>query len=144
VDALVSLAEQERQLLAELDGLPDAPARFAWLVERARRGPALPPECRTEAHRVPGCLARLWVVPEFREGRCHFRSESDSLVVKAVAGLLCDFYSARSPAEIVAHPPGFLGSLGLAHLLTASRRTGLLRAWDFIRAFAGSHLPAQP
>jgi cysteine desulfuration protein SufE len=139
VDAPVTLAEQERRLLAELGALRDPQARFAWLVERARQRPALPAEFRTDAHRVPGCLARLWLVPEFQGGRCQFRSESDSLVVKAIAGLLCDFYSGRAPEEIVAHPPGFLGALGLAQLLTSTRRTSLHRVWDLMCDFARAH-----
>lgn len=136
MDAPVTLAEQERRLLAELGALRDPQARFAWLVERARHRDALPAELRTDDHLIPGCLARLWVVPEFRGGRCHFRSESDSLVVKAVAGLLCDFYSGRAPEEIMAHPPGFLGSLGLAQLLTSTRSKSLHRVWERIREFA--------
>lgn len=141
VDAPVTLAEQERRLLAELGALRDPQARFAWLVERARQRETLPAGLRTDDHLIPGCLARLWVVPDFRGGHCHFRSESDSLVVKAVAGLLCDFYSNRVPAEILAHPPGFLGSLGLAQLLTSTRSKSLHRVWERMCEFARGHQP---
>ncbi len=95
---------------------------------------------RNDAHRVEGCLARLWFVPHFREGRCHYESESDSLIVKAVAGLLCEFYSGHTPAEILAHPPDFLPRLGITQHLTPNRRNGLSRVWDKIRDFAAAQV----
>ena len=91
---------------------------------------------RVEAFRVEGCLSKLWFVPEFRDGRCWFRSESDSLFVKAMAGLLCDFYSGHTPEEIAALEPDFLRNVGFSHHLTPSRRNALGRVWQKIRAFA--------
>ena len=135
----MTLDEKERQLAGELDGLPDAPARLAWLIERARQRLMLPPELRLDAYLVEGCLSKLWFVTEFRDGRCWFRSESDSLVVKSVAGLLCDFYSGHPPAEIVNHPPIFLSSVGIPHYLTPNRRGTMGRVWEKIKAFAEKH-----
>ena len=135
----VTLNEKERQLAAELVPLPDASARLAWLIERARQRPMLPAELRLDRYLVEGCLSKLWFVTEFRDGRCWFRSESDSLVVKSVAGLLCDFYNGHPPAEIVKHPPVFLSSVGIPHYLTPNRRGTMGRVWEKIRAFAERH-----
>ena len=123
----VTLDEKQRQMAGELAPLPDAPARLAWLIERARLRPMLPAELRLDRHLVEGCLSKLWFVTEYRDGRCWFRCESDSLVVKSVAGLLCDFYSGHTPAEIVKHPPAFLGAVGLPHYLTPNRRSTMGR-----------------
>ena len=79
----MTLPDKQKRLLAELAPLEDAPARLAWLIERARERPLLPAEFRIDSNRVEGCLSKLWFVPEFRDGRCWFRSESDSLFVKA-------------------------------------------------------------
>jgi cysteine desulfuration protein SufE len=136
----MTLAEKQRELEATLARLKDGQERLAWLVEQARRRPLLPAELRKEAHRVEGCLVRLWFVPEFREGRCWFRAESDSLIVKAIAGLLCDLYSGQAPEEIVAHHPRFLGELGITQHLTPNRRNGLSRVWEKIRGFAQGQL----
>jgi len=138
----MTLAEQQKQLLATLAPLKDAQARFAWLVEQARQRPILPPEFRTDAYRVQGCLAKLWFVPEFRDGLCYFRSESDSLVVKSIAGLLCDFYSGHEPAAVAAHHPDFLTSVGITQHMTPNRRHTLTRIWEQIREFALSKAAA--
>ena len=133
------LAENQQQLLATLRSLKDPQERLAWLLEQARARPLLAAELRTEAALVPGCLARLWFVPSLREGRCYFQSESDSLIVKAVAGLLCEFYSGQLPGEILAQPEDLLRAAGITEHLTPNRRNGLGRVVALIRDFAQRH-----
>lgn len=135
-----SLAERQRELCARLAALPNLQQRLNWLVELARARPPLEEALRTERHRVTGCLARLWFVPEWREGACWFRADSDSLIVKAVAGLLCDFYCGQPPASILAHDPGFLAAYGIDQHLTPNRRNALARVWTEIQHFARSQL----
>lgn len=130
------LATRRDALLARLGGFRQSQERLQWLVEQARQRPALATELKTEAHRVPGCLANLWLVAEVREGRCHFQCDSDSQIVRAVAGLLCDFYSGATPADVLALPPDFLEAVGINQHLTANRRNVLSRVWERIRACA--------
>jgi cysteine desulfuration protein SufE len=132
----VNLAEKQLQLTAELAALKSGQDRLALLVARAKRQPSLAPALRVEANLIPGCLAKLWFVPQAKGGRCFFACDSDSLIVKAIAGLLCEFYSGHTPAEILAHDPQFLGPLGITQHLTPNRRNALARVWDSIRQFA--------
>jgi len=138
----VTLPEKQQRLLDELAPLADSQARLAWLVDRARSQPLLPAQLRTDAHRIEGCLSKLWFVPEFRDGRCWFQAESDSLFVKATAGLLCEFYSGETPGAILAQEPEFLRRLGFSHHLTPHRRSTLDRVWQKIRDFAAHQVPA--
>ena len=82
------LADKQKQLIADLAALKSGQDRLALLVEQARKSPALPASERVEANLIPGCLAKLWFVAQLREGRCYFDCDSDSQVVKGVAGLL--------------------------------------------------------
>jgi cysteine desulfuration protein SufE len=145
VDAVVTppLAARRDALLAQLGGFRHPQERLQWLVEQARQRPPLAAELKTEAHRVPGCLANLWLVAETREGSCHFQCDSDSQIVRAVAGLLCDFYSGASPAELLALPPDFLEQVGINQHLTANRRNVLSRVWERIRGFAAEQRTEQ-
>lgn len=136
----MNLAEKQQRLAAELSRLKNGQDRLALLVERVRKLPPLPLELRVEQKLIPGCLAKLWFVSEFRDGKCFFACDSDSLVVKAIAGLLCDFYSGQPPAEILAHDPGFLAPLGITQHLTPNRRNALAKVWERIRQFAQQNL----
>ena len=134
------LAEKQIQLTAELSALKNGQDRLALLVERAKKMPPPPPELRVPENLVPGCLAKLWFISEFRDGKCFFACDSDSLVVKAIAGLLCEFYSGHAPAEILAHDPKFLAPLGITQHLTPNRRNALSKVWERIRLFAGTNV----
>ena len=132
----MTLAEKQQQLTAELAALKNGQDRLALLVERAKKIPPLAPELRVEENLIPGCLAKLWFVPQCRDGKYFFVCDSDSLVVKAVAGLLCEFYSGQAPTEILAHDPKFLAPLGITQHLTPNRRNALGKVWERIRQFA--------
>jgi len=135
----MSLAEKQVELTAQLAALKNGQDRLALLVERAKKNPPLPPELRGVENLIPGCLAKLWFTSKFCDGKCFFACDSDSLVVKAIAGILCDFYSGHAPAEILAHGPEFLAPLGITQHLTPNRRNALAKVWERIRQFAQAH-----
>lgn len=135
----MTLAEKQQQLTVQLAALKNGQDRLALLVEQAKTRSSLPTEFRTEENLIPGCLAKLWFVPELHDQKCFFKCDSDSLVVKAVAGLLCEFYSNQPPAQILAHDPKFLAPLGITQHLTPNRRNALSKIWERIREFAAAN-----
>lgn len=134
------LLSRRDHLLADLQLWPDPHARLEYLMDLARERPALAPEFQTDEFRLEGCLSNLWIRPEFRAGRCWFPCEADSLVVKSIAGLLCEFYSDATPADILALDPTFLKEAGITQHLSSNRRNALTRVWGVIKTFATRHL----
>lgn len=137
----MTITQKQRELSDKLSGFKSAQDRLAYVVGRGRVAPPLEQECRIEANRVPGCLAAVWFVAQFKDGRCEFRADSDSAVVKGIAVLLCEFYSGQLPEEIVRTSPDFLVDFGITQHLTPNRRNSLGRIWESIRACASTHLP---
>jgi cysteine desulfuration protein SufE len=135
----MTLADKQRELSAQLSRFKNGQDRLASLVARARAQKEFPVEQRSDANLIPGCLAKLWFVTEFRDGNCFFAADSDSLIVKAIAGLLCEFYSGQPPSEILAHDPSFLAPIGITQHLTPNRRNALAKIWSRIHDFAAEH-----
>lgn len=135
-----SIDSKVSSLLAPILATRDPQQRLARLVELAKARPLLADALRLDVHRVDGCQVRIWFVPEFRDGRCWFQSDSDAITLKALVGLLCEVYSGRTPAEITAHEPRFLDDLGVLKQLAESRRATVLRVADKIRDFAAARL----
>lgn len=142
----MTLAEKKSDLVERLSFLDNAQERLGYIVDAARKQPHLPPEVRTDQYRVEGCLSNLWFLAEFRDGRCYYKTDADSQIVRAIAGLLSDFYSGATPEEILRQDPSFLSEVGITQHLSPNRRNGLGRLWEKIRNFALQHLqaPAQP
>ncbi len=139
----VEAADRGDSPTAALAALKDPQARLSWLVEWARRQPALPAELRLDCHRVAGCQVRVWWIAELRDGRCWFRTDSDAVTLKALAGFLGHYYNGRRPSEIVTGPRSPLERLGLYRQLAESRQATLHRIEDQIHTWAGS-LEARP
>ena len=137
----MSLATKQAQMIADLSVIDDPQERLAVVVDRARNRPPLPDTERTEAHRVKGCVSLAWVVGEVRGGRCYFRCDADSPLVRGLIVLLCDFYSDATPAEVFATEPELFEQLNLARNLSPTRLNGLGSVRAAIRTFAGNHLP---
>lgn len=134
-----SLQDRESDLFGRLTALRDPQARFAWAVEQARLRPSLPDALRLDGYRVQGCLVRLWLVPEFRDGRCWFQTDSDAATLRAFSGILCDLASGLPPEDLVDWTPAFLDRLGLLRQLADNRRATIGRVVALIRGFAAAH-----
>ena len=134
------LTEKLQRLAEDFAVLPDNQERLSVVTDRARRLPPLPAADRTEAHRVPGCVSVVWLVGELRhDGRCHFRSDAESPLVRGLVAFVCEFFNGAPAAEIAASDADPLEALGLAANLSPTRRNGLAAVRAAIRAFAQAH-----
>lgn len=134
----MTVAAREAALIADLALLPSWQERLEELLRRDRRRRGLDPAERREAHRVPGCVSRVWLVAAREGDRCRFRSDAEAPAVRALIGTLAALYDDVPAAEAAAHEPTFLAALDLEKHLTGTRRDALGRARDAIRAFAAA------
>ena len=135
----MTLAEKRDKLVTNLRYFDDPQDRLANVVDAAKQRPALPDLFKKDANKIEGCLSNLWFVPEFLEGRCWFRSDADSMIVRGIAGLLTEFYSGEMPEEVLRIDPSFLAQAGITQHLSQNRKNGLGRIWQKIQRFAAEH-----
>ena len=139
----MTLAEKQQQMIDDLALIENPQERFSAVVDRARSRPPLPEAERSEANRVKGCVSLAWITAEVRDGRCHFRCDADSPLVRGLLVLLCDLYSGATPAEVAGTEPVLLEQLGLAQNLSPTRLNGLRSVVATIHAYAKSVAHAQ-
>jgi cysteine desulfuration protein SufE len=132
----VELREKLDRLRDELAPFDDPQERLSHLVDRARRGPRLAPEERTDANRVTGCVSVVWLAGTAGPGGCAFRAHADSPVVQALLALLCDFFSGAQAADVAACELDPLAELGISRGLSPTRVNGLASARTRLRAIA--------
>ncbi len=134
----MGLQEKRQQLIDEMSYLPDRFERFSYVVDYAKDRPPLPPELRLDSFRVEGCQSQLWMVPEWRDGKCTFQADSDSAIVKGIATIICDYFSGETPETILAGDVEFLREVGVDQHLSSNRRNGLGKVEERIKRFAHS------
>ena len=132
----MTLEEKKQQLIDELSIIEDPHERLAYIIERARDYPALDEEYKIDTFKIEGCQSALWLYPRFEQNQCRFQADSDAVITKGIAGLLAELYDEATPEEILAHPPDFLGEVGITQHLTPNRRNGLTNLWQRIKGYA--------
>ena len=114
------------ELVEEFDLLGDWEGRIEYVIELGKDLEPLPEADRTEANKVPGCAAQVWLAVRPRDGRLHFLADSDSALSKGNIALLLRLYSGREPEEILGFDArAALERLGLPSALTRQRANGL-------------------
>lgn len=137
------LAEKHQQWVTKLRAFRDSQERMSYLVKRARESQPFPEAKKDEAHRITGCVSKLWFDAEIVDGRCLFSCDSDSAMVKGVAVLLCEFYSGATPSEILCYEGDALAESGIQGHLSQNRRNGLAQVRQRIRDFAAEAAAAE-
>lgn len=135
----MTLAEKKQQLVDDLSIIEDPHERLGYIIDIGKSGEGLDESCQTDQYRIEGCISNLWLVPEMVEGKCIFRTDSDAMVTKGFASLLCNLYSNHSPEEILTVNPSFLSEVGITQHLSPNRRNGLTQVGERIMSFAKFH-----
>jgi len=114
------------ELVEEFDLLGDWEGRIEYVIDLGKGLAPLPDADRTEAHKVAGCAAQVWLATRREGDRLIFAADSDSALSKGNIALLLRLYSGRTPAEILAFDArAALDRLGLPSALTRQRANGL-------------------
>jgi cysteine desulfuration protein SufE len=119
---------EEQQLIAEDFSLfDDWREKIEYVLDLGRRLDSLREHERTEANKVRGCQAQVWMVAELDEasGRVAIRADSDAFIVRGLIALLLRLYANRPAEEILANPPTVFEEIGLGSHLSPTRANGL-------------------
>lgn len=130
----MTVHENQLRIIDDLLFIPDVQERLSILVSRAKS--TLPESDKTDAHLVRGCVSRVWLVPEVREGRCYFRYDADSPMVKGLVGVLCEVYEGGLASEVASEEPVIWERLGFTKQVTPTRLNGLAAVRAVIRQAA--------
>jgi cysteine desulfuration protein SufE len=113
--------------------------RLGAVVDRGRRNAPFSADERIDAHRVQGCVSQVWLICEYRDGRCYFRCDAEGPLVKGLVAFLCAYHDGVTPAGILADDTDPLVELGLLKNLSPTRQNGLAAVRAAIRSFAQAH-----
>lgn len=131
-----SPAEAQAAIRDEFAFFSDWSERYQYLIDLGRKLPDLPPELKTEEHRLLGCQSMVWIVGSGDTDRLDFHAISDSAIVSGLVYLALRVYSGRSAGEIVATDADYIADIGLAKHLSPTRNNGLTALLAFIRETA--------
>src|SRR6476660_9291059 len=107
--------------------LVDAEERYRLLIDLGRELEPMPKPLKTDATKVRGCSASVWVYPTADDdGRLHFLADSNAAITKGIVALILSAVQDK-PAKEVAQidVTGALAPFELRKHLSANRTQGV-------------------
>ncbi len=112
--------------------------RYRLLIDLGRKLDPMPDALKTDATRVRGCAASVWVYPTTTpDRRLHFLADSNAAITKGIVALVLSAVQDRSAAEVAATDiAARLAPFELARQLSANRTQGVPNMIELIRTTA--------
>ncbi|GLR48425.1 SufE family protein [Sphingomonas astaxanthinifaciens] len=107
--------------------LLDGEERYRLLIDLGRELEPMPDALKTDATKVRGCSASVWVYPTQAEGdRLHFLADSNAAITKGIVALVLSAVQDRPAAEIAATDiVAALDPFDLSRQLSSNRTQGI-------------------
>ena len=120
--ALPSLSD-----LAEEYEFLDSEDRYRLLIDLGRKLDPMPDALKTDATKVRGCSASVWVYPTQEEGNAlHFLADSNAAITKGIVALVIAAVQDRPAAEVASMDvPAALEPFDLRNQLSSNRTQGV-------------------
>ena len=100
--------------------------RYRLLIDLGRKLEAMPDALKTDATKVRGCSAAVWVYPTVNEGRLHFLADSNAAITKGIVALVLAAVQDRPAAEVAALDiAAALAPFDLTRQLSSNRTQGV-------------------
>ena len=122
----------------------DGDERYRLLIELGRELDAMPDALKTDATKVRGCSASVWVYPTLQDeadGRLHFLADSNAAITKGIVALVLSTVQDKPAAEVAATDIAeTLAPFDLKNQLSSNRTQGVPNMIALIRETASRYV----
>ena len=122
----------------------DGDERYRLLIELGRELDAMPDALKTDATKVRGCSASVWVYPtqqDEADGRLHFLADSNAAITKGIVALVLSTVQDKPAAEVAATDIAeTLAPFDLKNQLSSNRTQGVPNMIALIRETASRYV----
>jgi cysteine desulfuration protein SufE len=132
----MSIEEKVENYKKTLELFPNDQEKYQYLIEQAKESNEFPEELRQDSFKVHGCQSQVWLVPEQKEEKLHFLSDSDALISKGLVTLIASIYSDETAEEIASSEIDLMEEFDLGVILSPARRNGAYSMLKTIKEYA--------
>ena len=120
----MSIQEKVEGYKKTLALFPNPQEKYQYLIEQAKKSEDFPTELRIDEFKVNGCQSQVWLVPEEKDNKLYFKSDSDALIAKGLVTLIASIYSDEAPKDILNSEIDLMEEFELGVILSPARRNG--------------------
>ncbi|GAA4717658.1 SufE family protein [Sphingomonas lutea] len=123
--------------------LLDGEDRYRLLIDLGKQLEPMPDALKTDASKVRGCSASVWVYPMVEGGKLHFLADSNAAITKGIVALILSAVQDRPAAEVAQLDlKAELAPFELGKHLSANRTQGIPNMIALIRETAQRYADA--
>jgi cysteine desulfuration protein SufE len=123
--------------------LVDAEDRYRLLIDLGRQLESMPDVLKTDATKVRGCAASVWVYPTASDRRLHFLADSNAAITKGIVALILSAVQDKPASEVAAMDiTEALAPFELRKHLSANRTQGVPNMIALVKATAERYAAA--
>ncbi len=132
----MTINEQQDAIIDDFSMFGDWMEKYDYIIQLGKDLPLIAEQYKIEANLIKGCQSRVWLHPEYKDGKINFTADSDAIITKGLIALLISVLSNHTPQEIVDADIYFIDKIGLHSHLSPTRANGLLSMLKQIRLYA--------
>jgi len=132
----MTIDEVQNEIIEEFSVFEDNMDKYSYIVELGNEMEGIDPKYKVEQNLIKGCQSKVWLHPEFRDGKIYFEAESDAIIVKGLVALMLRVMNGRTPKEILDADLHFIDAIGLKQLLSPTRSNGFLAMMKQVKLYA--------
>ena len=123
--------------------LLDGEDRYRLLIDLGRKLELMPEALKTEATKVRGCSASVWVYPTVTNGQLHFLADSNAAITKGIVALILSAVQDKPATEVARMDVAeALAPFELRKHLSANRTQGVPNMIALVRETAERYAAA--
>ena len=121
-----TIEEIEKEIVEEFSLFDSWDDKYEYIIDLGKKLQPLEDKHKVDENKVKGCQSTVWLVADYKNGRVHYRAESDAVIVKGLISMLIRVLSGQKPDDIVNARLDFIRDIGMMSHLAQTRSNGLL------------------
>ena len=133
---MATIQEIQQEIVEEFSMFDDWMDKYEYIIELGKQLPAIDESLKKDEFLIQGCQSRVWLVPQFTDGKINFLADSDAIITKGIVSLLLKVFNNRTADEIKSSDLFFIDQIGLKDNLSPNRANGLASMIEKIYHYA--------
>ena len=132
----MTIKERQEELIEAFSIFEDWMEKYEYIIDLGKDVDGVNEDDKLEDYLVRGCQSRVWLIPEFEEGKLHFKADSDAIITKGIVGMVVRVLNDSTPKETLDEELFFVDKIGLKEHLSPTRSNGLVSMIKKIKMYA--------
>ena len=134
---IMTIKEAQDEIIADFELFgEDWDEKYSYIIDLGKKLPPMDAQYKIDDNLIKGCQSKVWMHPEYKDGRIFFTADSDATITKGLVAMVIGILSGHTPKEITDAEIFFIDGIGLRSHLASTRANGLLSMLKQIKLYA--------